>query len=492
MKKEVKFLTENSQDNEKNLSFKDQILRDLAEAQGDPSNEEVTEDQVASVSENETSKEDVPAEPTAVDVSYQTSEVKEPKPVVYGRRVQEEPKRNLSRANRASNTAKKKRQNKVARNIVTTVLIIVLVTIGITGFVFYNYVSSALQPVNAKATEYITVEIPEGSSSKMIGEILEKQGLIKNAQVFNYYSKFKNYGNYQSGYYNLQKSMSLDSIAKELQNGGTKTPQAPVLGKITVPEGYTLEQIAETVAADSTNTSGKTTKSPFSKEDFLAKVQDEAFIAKLVAKYPQLFADLPDKDKGVKYRLEGYLFPATYEYSKDSTVESLIEQMVASMNSNLSPYYAVIESKNLTVNEVLTIASLVEKEGSTDQDRKDIASVFYNRLNQGMPLQSNIAILYAQGKLGQKTTLKEDTEIDTNIDSVYNVYKNEGLMPGPVDSPSLSAIEATIDPSKTDYLYFVANVKTGEVFFANTYEEHSKNVEEHVNSQLTQSSSSSN
>ena len=106
-----------------------------------------------------------------------------------------------------------------------------------------------------------------------------------------------------------------------------------------------------------------------------------------------------------------------------------------------------------------------------------------------MPLQSNIAILYAQGQLGKKTTLKEDATIDTNIDSPYNIYKNTGLMPGPVDSPGLSAIEAAVNPSKTDYLYFVANVETGEVYFAKTFEEHTKNVEEHVNSKLTESSS---
>ncbi len=146
--------------------------------------------------------------------------------------------------------------------------------------------------------------------------------------------------------------------------------------------------------------------------------------------------------------------------------------MLGAMNTNLSSYYSTIEAKNLTVNEVLTLASLVEKEGSTDQDRKDIASVFYNRLNQAMPLQSNIAILYAQGKLGKKTTLKEDAEIDTNIDSPFNVYKKEGLMPGPVDSPSLSALEATINPSKTDYLYFVQMLKqalfTSPILMRNT------------------------
>ena len=551
-------MTENSQDKEKNLSFKEQILNELAEAggEGQPSDLEPAADNkeamlteniesllssvegshkaLAEVSEEtpaadslvntETSEEekaedgqtmilespianlgteaqaaDAPevkvAEPetrdgesmtsSKVPVSYKVSGEAAPEP-----QVEEEPAQkiseNLSRADRARNTKKKKRQNKVARNIVLTVLLIVLIGVGVTVFVGYNYFSSALKPIDANSTEYVTVEIPAGSSSKEIGEILEKNGLIKNAQVFNLYSKIRSYGNYQSGYYNLQKSMDLDSIAKQLQEGGTETPQPPVLGKITIPEGYTLEQIAETVTANAAATSKKNAKTPFSKEDFLNKVQDEDFIAKMLAKYPQLLATLPGKDSGVKYRLEGYLFPATYEYGKETTVEELIDQMLAAMNTNLSQYYSIIESKNLTVNEVLTLASLVEKEGSTDQDRKDIASVFYNRLNQAMPLQSNIALLYAQGKLGKKTTLKEDAEIDTNIDSPYNVYKNQGLMPGPVDSPSLSALEATINPSKTDYLYFVANVETGVVYFANTYEEHAKNVEEHVNSKLTQ------
>lgn len=551
-------MTENSQDKEKNLSFKEQILNELAEAggEGQPSDLEPAADNkeamltesiesllssvegshkaLAEVSEEtpaadslvntETSEEEKAedgqtmileslianldteaqaadaqevkvAEPETRDgesmtsskmpVSYKVSGEAAPEP-----QVEEEPAQkiseNLSRADRARNTKKKKRQNKVARNIVLTVLLIVLIGVGVTGFVGYNYFSSALKPIDANSTEYVTVEIPAGSSSKEIGEILEKNGLIKNAQVFNLYSKIRSYGNYQSGYYNLQKSMDLDSIAKQLQEGGTETPQPPVLGKITIPEGYTLEQIAETVTANAAATSKKNAKTPFNKEDFLNKVQDEDFIAKMLAKYPQLLATLPGKDSGVKYRLEGYLFPATYEYGKETTVEELIDQMLAAMNTNLSQYYSIIESKNLTVNEVLTLASLVEKEGSTDQDRKDIASVFYNRLNQAMPLQSNIALLYAQGKLGKKTTLKEDAEIDTNIDSPYNVYKNQGLMPGPVDSPSLSALEATINPSKTDYLYFVANVETGVVYFANTYEEHAKNVEEHVNSKLTQ------
>ena len=536
MKKEVNFLTENSQDNDKQLSFKEQILRDLANARkeqqspshldGFPPSEErnITEtNKDFSLSENlqkdQFSRETVPGnEPPVVsaskeikvnsqtttgstqlksnkltrvpvEISYQSK--KEPtdeeetlaRTATY-RRTDVDKSDSLSRSVKDQQTDKKKRQNSVAKRIVWTIVGLLFISLAVTGVFVYTYIDSALKPVDAKSTEYVTVEIPSGSSAKEIGSILEKQGLIKSGQVFNYYTKFKSYANFQSGYYNLQKSMSLDSIAKELQKGGTDTPQPPSLGKLTIPEGYTLDQIAQAVEKSSNK------KVSISAKDFLAKAQDEAFITKMVAKYPKLLSGLPTKDKGVKYRLEGYLFPATYHYTADTTVESLIDQMLEAMDSNLSKYYDTLSSKNLTVNDVLSVASLVEKEGSTDEDRKNIASVFYNRLNQGMPLQSNIAILYAQGKLGQKTTLAEDAAIDTNIDSAFNVYKNPGLMPGPVDSPSLSAIEATINPNKTDYLYFVANTETGTVYYATTYEEHAKNVEEHVNSKLTKESSS--
>ena len=542
MKKEVKFLTENSQDNEKKLSFKEQILKEFSNSQKneassneegpslseqvdkalaeektkeDPSLSELLQKGDASLAEvlgkdslSADSASESQAETTASNKSEsyldEPESVKVPVKVSYKNQSKEpnvskeEPlaktatyrrddlasKETLSRSAKERQANKKKRQNNVAKKIVWTIIALLLVTLAVTGVFVYSYIDSALKPVNANDTEYVTLEIPAGSSAKEIGSILEKKGLIKSGQVFNYYSKFKSYANFQSGYYNLQKSMDLDTIAKALQKGGTDTPQPPTLGEVVVPEGYTLDQIAEAVEKSGNK------KVSISAKDFLSKVQDESFISKMVAKYPKLLSGLPTKDSGVKYRLEGYLFPATYNYTSDTTAETLIDQMLATMDSKLSTYYEVLESKNLTVNDVLTLASLVEKEGSTDEDRKNIASVFYNRLNQGMPLQSNIAILYAEGKLGKKTTLAEDAAIDTNIDSAFNVYKNPGLMPGPVDSPSLSAIEATVNPNKTDYLYFVANTETGTVYFATTYEEHAKNVEEHVNSKLTQSSSS--
>ena len=378
---------------------------------------------------------------------------------------------------------KKKKKSRLKGFFVT--LFVLLVLLGVGGFFGYQYVESALQPVDASSKEYITVQIPEGANTQEIGETLEKSGLVKHGLVFSLYAKYKNYSDLKSGYYNLQKSMSTDDIIKELQKGGTPERQEVSLASLTIPEGYTIDQIAETVG----QLQGEF-KEALTAEAFLAKVQDETFISQLVAKYPTLLESLPTKESGVRYRLEGYLFPATYAIKESTTVESLIDEMVAAMDKNLSTHYAAIKEKNLTVNELLTIASLVEKEGSKTEDRKQIAGVFYNRLNIGMPLQSNIAILYAEGKLGKNISLADDAAIDTSINSPYNVYLNLGLMPGPVDSPSLDAIEASINQTKSEHLYFVANVQDGKVYYATTREEHDRNVEEHVNSKLTQSSSS--
>ena len=375
---------------------------------------------------------------------------------------------------------KKKKKFRFVRFLVT--LLILLALLGVGGFYGYRYAESALQPIDPSSKQYVKVQIPEGANSQEIGSILEKSGLVKHGLLFTAYVKYKNYSDLKSGYYNLQKSMSTEDLIKALQKGGTPEPQEVVYANLTIPEGFTLEQIAQTVA----QLQGEF-KEPLTAEAFMTKVQDENFIAQEVAKYPKLLESLPAKDSGVRYRLEGYLFPATYTIKESTTIESLIDEMLATMDKNLSPHYATIKEKNLTVNELLTIASLVEKEGAKTEDRKLIAGVFYNRLNLGIPLQSNIAILYAEGKLGQKISLADDVAIDTAIDSPYNVYTNIGLMPGPVDSPSLDAIESSINQTKSDNLFFVANVQDGKVYFAATKEEHDKNVEEHINSKLKQS-----
>ena len=459
------------------------------------------EDSVESVEHNQPDvvEEEIHSTPTRVAVSYQTqldsqleneeetfaSNIDEETLVIP---VQEDPdseETDIPRRRRRESVkpTKKKKKFRFVRFLVT--LLILLALLGVGGFYGYRYAESALQPIDPSSKQYVKVQIPEGANSQEIGSILEKSGLIKHGLLFTAYVKYKNYSDLKSGYYNLQKSMSTEDLIKALQKGGTPEPQEVVYANLTIPEGFTLEQIAQTVA----QLQGEF-KEPLTAEAFMAKVQDENFIAQEVAKYSKLLESLPAKDSGVRYRLEGYLFPATYTIKESTTIESLIDEMLATMDKNLSPHYATIKEKNLTVNELLTIASLVEKEGAKTEDRKLIAGVFYNRLNLGMPLQSNIAILYAEGKLGQKISLADDVAIDTAIDSPYNVYTNIGLMPGPVDSPSLDAIESSINQTKSENLYFVANVQDGKVYYATTREEHDRNVAEHVNSKLTQSSSS--
>lgn len=428
--------------------------------------------------------------PTRVAVSYKTAEKKEeqarpetPTPAKETVDIISDTPRRSRREGAKPVKPKKEKKSGFKAFFISLLIFLTLISAG--GYFGYQYVQSSLQPVDADSKQYVTVQIPEGSNVQEIGKTLEDAGLIKHGLVFSLYAKYKNYADLKSGYYNLQKSMSTEDIIHELQKGGTAEAQEPVLATLTIPEGYTIDQMAQAVGQLQGDF-----KEPLTADAFLAKVQDDSFISQEVAKYPSLLESLPTKESGARYRLEGFLFPATYSIKESTTVESLIDEMLAAMDKTLAPHYSTIKSKNLTVNELLTIASLVEKEGAKTEDRKLIAGVFYNRLNLGMPLQSNIAILYAEGKLGQKISLADDTEIDTTINSPYNVYTNQGLMPGPVDSPSADAIESSINQTKSDNLFFVADVTDGKVYFATNKADHDQNVAQHINNKLTQSSSS--
>ena len=480
----------------KTVSTVDQLIDNAPVVPPRPTVTEETAEEVVESPQTISEKEEKYSIPTRVSVSYQTQDASpdEDEAVSFASRKEEFTNENhaedkteaaeLPRRSRRESVKpiKKKKKSRLKGCLVTTLVLLILFGAG--GFFGLSYAKSALQPVDPNSKQYVRVQIPDGANTQQIGSALEKSGVIKNGLVFTVYAKYKNYTELKSGYYNLQKSMSVEDVIKELQKGGTPEPQEVTLAELTIPEGYTLEQIAQTVG----QLQGEF-KEPMTAEAFMAKVQDETFIAQEVAKYPNLLENLPAKDSGVRYRLEGYLFPATYAIKESTTIESLIDNMLAAMDKNLSPHYAAIKEKNLTVNELLTIASLVEKEGAKTEDRKLIAGIFYNRLNQNMPLQSNIAILYAEGKLGQNISLADDAAIDTSIDSPYNVYTKVGLMPGPVDSPSLDAIESSINQTKSDYLYFVANVQDGKVYYATTLEEHDRNVQEHINSKLPQSNS---
>lgn len=347
------------------------------------------------------------------------------------------------------------KENMLIRKIVFSIIFIVLLLILITGVVGYNYINTALQPLNPDDKETHEVEIPMGTATSGIADILEEKGIIKDGTVFKYYMKTKSVPEFQAGFYQVSPSMDLDEIIAVLEVGGSATPVSEDY-KILVREGATVEEVAAEFAA----------KTKYSEQDFLDAINDEALLDSLMAAYPQTITEAV-KNKDVIYKLEGYLFPATYDYLSQYGPEEMITVMVQKTDEILKTYRDKIKESSYNIHELLTIASLVEKEGITYEDRQKIADVFFNRLEQGMPIQSDISVLYALGKHTEYVTIA-----DTEVDSPYNLYQNKGLGPGPFDTPGEQAIQATLNPADTEYLYFLADIETGKVYFSETFEQH--------------------
>ncbi|GGI64503.1 endolytic transglycosylase MltG [Enterococcus alcedinis] len=365
----------------------------------------------------------------------------------------------------AVDTPKKRRQkeDKIVSRIATIVVVTLLIVLSISGYSFYRHVTESLAPFDKENKEMVFVEVPVGSSNKMIGNILEDHKIIKDGTIFNFFTKFNNYSGFQAGRYQFSPSMTLDEISQQLKEGGLAADQADA--RLTIPEGYDINQIGDILEKETS----------FKKADFIALMTDDAFFDKLMKQYPELLTDASEA-KGVRYRLEGYLFPATYDYFEGMAIEDFVSPMVGKTNEVLSAYYEQIEESDWNVHEVLTLASLVEKEGVEDMDRRMIAQVFFNRLAIDMPLQSDIAILYALGVHKELVTYA-----DLEVDSPYNLYKHTGFGPGAFNNPGENAIQAVLNPEKNSYYYFVADLATGKVYFSETLEEHNRLVEQYVN-----------
>lgn len=336
---------------------------------------------------------------------------------------------------------------------------VVIVLIGVFGGAKY-YFDSSMEAVNPDSSKVVQVKIPLGATNKKIGQILADKKLVKSAFVFNYYTQTQKKVDFKAGYYFLSPSMNVKKIAKILKQGGAATAVSGLNGKVLVQEGQTIDQIAATVQ--------KQTK--YSAKDFLKLMQNENYLNGLAKQYPQLLTSSMSA-QNVRYRLEGYLFPATYDVSNLKSLKALVNQMVTAENQQLKPYYAKITAKHLSVQEVLTLASLVEREGVSNSDRRKIAGVFFNRLDTQMPLQSDISVMYALNTHKKNLTYK-----DLKVDSPYNLYTNKGYGPGPFNSPGIQSIKAVLNPASQGkkYLYFVANMKTGKVYYSKTYAQHQK------------------
>ena len=345
--------------------------------------------------------------------------------------------------------------NKVLRWVAGVV--VALLALFIVGGGIYSIY--ALQPVNRHNEDVVSVHIPEGANNDEIAGILKKDGLIHNTTIFKLWLKAHSATNFQAGDFYISPSMNNKQIVSQLQGGGGR----PIIGHVLVKEGQTIDEVGDTIAK----------KTKYSKKEFLALMKNKKFLESLEKRYPELLSSSMKK-KDVRYHLEGYLFPANYDVYQGASLNELVTQMVEKENEVLKPYYSDIKKKHMTVQEVLTLASLVEREGVKDTDRRKIAGVFFNRLDAKMPLQSDISVMYALNKHKHSLSLK-----DVKVKSPYNLYIHKGYGPGPFNNPSLNSISAVLNPldRDEDYLYFVANLKTGKVVFSHTLDEHeAKNV----------------
>nr|WP_255807593.1 endolytic transglycosylase MltG [Cohnella mopanensis] len=331
---------------------------------------------------------------------------------------------------------------------------LVLAVLG--GVLFYLW--NGLRPAKASATP-VKITINSGMRAQKVAEMLEENGLIRSAFLFSGWLKLEGEGSrFQAGEYELTPGMSRQEIVAKL-NSGDIVAGATI--RFTIPEGFTVQQIAARLA----ETAG------IDKTKFLeAAAKPEQWTGSLWTKA------LPN-DNSLRFPLEGYLFPETYEMKRGSTEGDIINRMLAELDHKLDQlpedWQSTLEERGLTVHQLLTIASLVEREVVVDEERPIVASVIQNRLKKKMPLQIDATIQYLLDK--QKERL---LEVDLKVNSPYNTYLNAGLPPGPIATPSLKSIEAALYPEKTDYFYYVTKKDgTNTHLFAVTYKQHQKNIQ---------------
>ncbi len=308
------------------------------------------------------------------------------------------------------------------------------------------------RPASEDPTTYVFLVRP-GASANEIGSDLERQGLIKSATAFRIQIELRNAANRLSvGEYELRRNMTVGEIVDALSQGRTRRT-----GMVTIPEGWRAEEIAQYLEA-----SGVVPAT-----EFMEAVAGEDI-------------DGPPLPRGAS-SFEGYLFPDTYELGRDVAADVVLGRFLAEFERVVDPDLrsAAVE-RGLTVHELVTLASIVEKEASRPEERAEIAAVFENRLDRGMFLQADPTVQYALvpgGVVSPSTTYwkHELTFDDLQRESPYNTYRRTGLPPGPISNPGLASLEAVANAPDRPWLYFVARAD-GSHLFAETLDAHNRNV----------------
>lgn len=334
---------------------------------------------------------------------------------------------------------------------------VLIIAIGL-GAVLYvkNYDTPYLN-----AADTVDVTVPSGASTTRIANILEEKGIIKSASVFKLKAKLNKLdGKFQAGEYELSAAMGMNEIMQKLQDAKRETVS------FTVKEGLTLRQIANLLEE----------KGLASKEDFYKSLEEDNFdywfVSQLEEKYPDPTGEVSAKAN----RFEGFLYPDTYEIYVGSSARSIINKMLGQFNKVYTDEFRKqTEQSGYSVQEIMAMASIIEKEIQVPSERALCSSVIYNRLNgnaTGKLLQMDATIQYMLGNPDNHRVLYRELEID----SPYNTYKYPGLPAGPICCPGKACIEAALNPADTDYLYYVVSSKgDGSHKFAKTYAEHQKN-----------------
>lgn len=341
---------------------------------------------------------------------------------------------------------------KVFIGIILTMVIIIVI-----GFIIFTFLLTAPK----SKSEVIEFKVEQGSTIDEVGKKLESEGVIRSYSAYKIFVRIKGISSYKAGVYKLDKSYNTKDIVDILtgdyykENGVT----------ITFKEGKNMRQVAKEVAKN-TNVS---------ESEFLATGEDEEYIDSLISKYWFLTEDIKNGD--IYYPLEGYLFPDTYSFNENVSAKEIIETMLDQTDKVFSKYKSLIDASSYSINQIVTLASIVESEGIYDDDRKMIAGVFYNRLNAGMSLGSDVTTYYAfKVDLGERDLTR--AEINT-----YNPYNTRGpemngkLPVGAVSNFGESSLSAVLTPTNSDYYYFVAD-KSGKTHFTRTYEEHQEVINE--------------
>ena len=356
---------------------------------------------------------------------------------------------------RQNRSASSRIQNKSSTPKILILLIVLIAIVFVSSFVSYTYLVDkynnpiSLDSIIIDPSTSLSFKIEKGAGTSDIAKNLKEQDLIESETIYRFLSKFNGYdGNYKAGTYTLCQGLNYEEIMVIL----TSNPESV---KITIPEGFTTRQIANRLEANGVCTA----------KDFLAAVDSQD-----VTSYP-FITNHENRD----FRLDGYLFPDTYEFDIDASPDTIIYKMLNRFNEIYKPdYYTRAEEIGLTQDQVIILASMVEKEARLASERPMIAGVFINRLHSAYltKMQSCATIRYAYTKL-YGTTLETVTAENTTIDDLYNTYKYEGLPPGPICNPGQDAIEAVLNYSHHNYYYFVARTdgSNGHIF-SETYEQH--------------------